>query len=126
MFGSNLSLYVLSRTNIVFAHAHQYVLPKGVLVAVIFSTLITYLMRLDRDGVAILGSIDSSFPTYGHFHIPKLDQDVGLIFLDSSPYPPQLTSAGVISTTAQSGVVIGVLGFIGNALVSRRCAGAME
>ncbi len=31
----------------------------------------------------------------------------------SRPYPPQLTSASVITEAGQPGIVIGVLGFIG-------------
>lgn len=70
----------------------------GVLVAVIASTLVTFLARLDKQGVSILGSISSSFPT---------------------PYPPQLTSASVITEAGQPGIVIGVLGFIESIIVAK-------
>jgi high affinity sulfate transporter 1 len=70
----------------------------GVLVAVIASTLVTFLVRLDKQGVSILGEISSSFPT---------------------PYPPELTSTSVVTDAAQPGIVIGVLGFIESIIVAK-------
>jgi len=42
----------------------HYLSIQGVLVAVVISTLLTYTLRLDKEGVKVLGPISSSFPTY--------------------------------------------------------------
>jgi high affinity sulfate transporter 1 len=70
----------------------------GVLVAVVISTLLTYTLRLDKEGVKVLGPISSSFPT---------------------PYPPQITSVGVIISAGQPALIIGVLGFIESIIVAK-------
>lgn len=70
---------------------------KGILIVVVASILLSYLIRLDKYDVEILGKISSSsFPT---------------------PYPPKITSVQALRDGITPAVTISVLGFLGNSPV---------
>jgi high affinity sulfate transporter 1 len=70
----------------------------AILVVVILSTVFTYVFRLDKQGVRILGEINSKFPV---------------------PAPPPINSITDISDALQPALIIGILGFIESIIVAK-------